>query len=115
MYGLRLPSRTVRCCVVAAFAVAAVVVGCARIDAAAGPPTQPAPSGWGGAEEVALRRSGAATFTRLRTLIDAARVTIHVEIYEFGQRSLADALIAAKSRGVSVTVIDDPSELTSVA
>ena len=42
-------------------------------------------------------------------------MSVHVEIYEFGQRGLAAALIAARSRGVSVTVIDDPSEVTSVA
>jgi phosphatidylserine/phosphatidylglycerophosphate/cardiolipin synthase-like enzyme len=121
MYGLHIPFPPDRSCVVAALAVAAVVVGCARIDAAAVPQTQPAPllgpapMTRVGADQVALLRSGTATFTRLRTLIDAARLTIHVEIYEFGQRGLADALIAAKSRGVSVTVIDDPSELTSVA
>ena len=62
-----------------------------------------------------LLRSGPATFARLESLINAARVSVHVEIYEFGQRGLADALIAAKSRGVAVTVIDDPSELSSVA
>ncbi len=62
-----------------------------------------------------LLRSGPATFSRIESLIDTARTNIHVEIYEFGRRSLADALVAAKSRGVAVTVIDDPSELTSVA
>jgi cardiolipin synthase A/B len=52
---------------------------------------------------------------RLRSLIDGSRVSIHVEIYEFQRRDLAAALIAAGRRGVAVTVIDDPSELSSVA
>jgi phosphatidylserine/phosphatidylglycerophosphate/cardiolipin synthase-like enzyme len=64
---------------------------------------------------VTLLRSGAATFARLRALIDGARLSIHVEIYEFGQRPLAVALVNARRRGVAVTVIDDPSELASVA
>jgi phosphatidylserine/phosphatidylglycerophosphate/cardiolipin synthase-like enzyme len=120
MYGLHIPSRTIRASVVAAVVVAALVIGCVRIVAAPVPqmaPTPllgPAPVGRVGTDQVALLRSGAATFMRLRALIDAARLTIHVEVYEFGQRGLADALIAAKSRGVAVTVIDDPSELTSV-
>ena len=68
-----------------------------------------------GADQVTLLRSGDATFARLRSLIDAARFSIHVEIYEFQRRDLADALVAAVRRGVAVTVIDDPSELSSVA
>ncbi len=121
MYRLRVPFRPVWRCAIAALAAAALVVGCAQIQASAVPPPRPAPLLGPappvrvGADQVALLRSGTATFARLRTLIDAARVTIHVEIYEFGQQGLAAALIAAKSRGVSVTVIDDPSELTSVA
>ncbi|HEY6468195.1 MAG TPA: phosphatidylserine/phosphatidylglycerophosphate/cardiolipin synthase family protein [Candidatus Dormibacteraeota bacterium] len=68
-----------------------------------------------GADAVTLLRSGPATFARLRSLIDCARVSIHVEIYEFGQPALATALVRAHERGVEVTVIDDPSELSSVA
>ena len=108
-------------CALAALAAAVVVVGCAQIQASAVPPATPAPllgpapPVLVGADEVALLRSGPATFARLESLIDAARVSVHVEIYEFGRRGLADALIAAKRRGVSVTVIDDPSELSSVA
>jgi phosphatidylserine/phosphatidylglycerophosphate/cardiolipin synthase-like enzyme len=121
MYGLHISRRRVWQCAAAVILGAALVVGCARIEASALPQTRPAPllgpapAVQVGADQVALLRSGPATFARLRALIDAARVTVHVEIYEFGQRGLADALIAAKSRGVVVTVIDDPSELTSVA
>jgi phosphatidylserine/phosphatidylglycerophosphate/cardiolipin synthase-like enzyme len=68
-----------------------------------------------GADQVTLLRSGPATFARIELLINAARASIHVEIYEFGQQGLADALIAAEARGVAVTVIDDPSELSSAA
>jgi phosphatidylserine/phosphatidylglycerophosphate/cardiolipin synthase-like enzyme len=64
---------------------------------------------------VALLRSGPATFARLESLITAARISIHVEVYEFGRRRLVEDLVAAKSRGVAVTVIDDPSELSSAA
>ncbi len=68
-----------------------------------------------GADQVTLLRSGPLTFARLRSLIDGAHVSIHVEIYEFGQPGLAAALISAQQRGVAVTVIEDPSELSSVA
>jgi phosphatidylserine/phosphatidylglycerophosphate/cardiolipin synthase-like enzyme len=121
MYGLRMSPGSLWRCALAALAAAVVVVGCAQIQASAVPPATPAPllgpapPVLVGADEVALLRSGPATFARLESLINAARVSVHVEIYEFGRRGLADALIAAKSRGVSVTVIDDPSELSSVA
>jgi phosphatidylserine/phosphatidylglycerophosphate/cardiolipin synthase-like enzyme len=68
-----------------------------------------------GRDQVTLLRSGPATFARLRALIDGARLSVHVEIYEFGQHPLAVALVDAQRRGVAVTVMDDPSELTSVA
>ena len=89
--------------------------GVGRAPALPAPLLGPAPPVQVGADQVALLRSGPATFARLESLINAARVSIHVEIYEFGRRGLAAALIAAKSRGVSVTVIDDPSEVSSVA
>src|SRR5205807_1038417 len=73
----------------------------------------PAPSVQVGADTVSLLRSGAPTFHELRALIDTAHASVHVEVYEFGQTSLADALITAHRRGVAVTVIDDPSELHS--
>lgn len=75
----------------------------------------PAPPVRVGDDTVTLLRSGNATFTVLRSLIDGARVSIHVEIYEFQRQDLAGALSAALRRGVAVTVIDDPSELGSVA
>jgi phosphatidylserine/phosphatidylglycerophosphate/cardiolipin synthase-like enzyme len=121
MYGLRMSIDPLWRCAVAALAAAAVMVGCAQVQASAVPPglpaplLGPAPPVLVGPDQVALLRSGPATFARLESLINAARVSIHVEIYEFGRRDLAAALIAAESRGVSVTVIDDPSEVSSVA
>jgi phosphatidylserine/phosphatidylglycerophosphate/cardiolipin synthase-like enzyme len=121
MYRLRMRLGPIWRWVLAALAAAALVVGCAQIQASAVPPPRPAPllgpapAVKVGADNVALLRSGTATFARLRSLINAARVSIHVEVYEFGQHGLAAALVAARSRGVAVTVIDDPSELTSVA
>jgi phosphatidylserine/phosphatidylglycerophosphate/cardiolipin synthase-like enzyme len=108
-------------CALAALAAAGVVVGCAQIQASAvhtpppAPLLDPAAPVAVGADQVTLLRSGAATFARLSALLAAARVSIHVEIYEFGQRGLATDLIAARARGVVVTVIDDPSELSSLA
>jgi phosphatidylserine/phosphatidylglycerophosphate/cardiolipin synthase-like enzyme len=108
-------------CAIGAVAAAALVVGCAQIQASAvrtpppAPLLGPAPPVMVGADQVTLLRSGPATFARIASLINAARASIHVEIYEFGQQGLADALIAAKARGVAVTVIDDPSELSSAA
>jgi phosphatidylserine/phosphatidylglycerophosphate/cardiolipin synthase-like enzyme len=108
-------------CTAAAVVAAVLVVGCAQIQAsavrtpAAAPLLGPAAPVMVGADQVTLLRSGPATFARLAAVINAARWSIHVEIYEFGQPALATALIAARSRGVDVTVIDDPSELSSAA
>jgi phosphatidylserine/phosphatidylglycerophosphate/cardiolipin synthase-like enzyme len=108
------------------FVIAGVVTlllpGCESLVAApAAPPPPPAPLLGPappvavGGDQVTLLRSGPATFARLRSLIDGARLSIRVEVYEFGQRPLAFALVKARHRGVEVTVIDDPSELSSVA
>jgi cardiolipin synthase len=90
------------------------VQGPATVSVVAAPLLGPAREVTLGRDQVTLLRSGPATFARLRALIDSARLSIHVEIYEFGQHPLAAALVAARRRGVAVTVIDDPSELTSV-
>jgi cardiolipin synthase A/B len=87
--------------------------------AAAPPPPapllSPAPTVRAGADEITLLRSGPATFAALRSLIDGARVSVHVEVYEFGKRDLIQAVEAARQRGVAVSVIDDPSEINSAA
>ena len=68
-----------------------------------------------GPDSVALLRGGDATFVQLRDLIDAARVSVHVEVYEFDHPRLVNAVLRAHDRGVDVTVIDDPSEANSAA
>jgi phosphatidylserine/phosphatidylglycerophosphate/cardiolipin synthase-like enzyme len=42
-------------------------------------------------------------------LLDGAKREIKLEVYEFSYKTLADALIAARSRGVDVQVILEPS------
>jgi len=78
------------------------------------PPLGPAAAVHVGRDEVILLRSGAATFDRIRAVIDGARSDIHLEMYEFSNRRMADAVIAAQTRGVRVQLIDDPSEASSV-
>src|SRR5438128_1802815 len=64
--------------------------------AAGGPPAPllgPAPAVQLGLDSVTLLRSGEATFTAIRTLIDEAHVSVHIEVYEFGRADLADSVI----------------------
>ncbi|MHB8719030.1 MAG: phospholipase D-like domain-containing protein [Candidatus Dormibacteria bacterium] len=68
-----------------------------------------------GADTVRILGTGDATFSELRRLIDGARLSVEVEVYEFGRRDLAAALVAATTRGVAVTVIDDRTETASAA
>lgn len=99
----------------------AMLGGYAAIHALAAPPPAsapllgPAPAVMVGADQIALLRSGAATFGRIASLITSARSTIQVEVYEFNQPDLARALIDAHARGVAITVIHDPSESSSAA
>ena len=93
---------------------------CAPVAPAAGAPPAapllgPAPLQQVGTDAVTLLRSGTATFAQLRLLIDQARVSVHVEVYEFNHPLLVDAVVRAHARGVDVTVIDDPSEVSSAA
>ncbi|HWF58234.1 MAG TPA: phosphatidylserine/phosphatidylglycerophosphate/cardiolipin synthase family protein [Candidatus Dormibacteraeota bacterium] len=66
-----------------------------------------------GADSVTVLRSGEPTFAELHRLIERARVSVEVEVYEFGRADLVAALIDAHRRGMAVTVIDDPSESAS--
>ncbi|HEY8756232.1 MAG TPA: phosphatidylserine/phosphatidylglycerophosphate/cardiolipin synthase family protein [Candidatus Dormibacteraeota bacterium] len=68
-----------------------------------------------GADSVTVLRSGEPTFAELRRLIERARVSVEVEVYEFGRADLVAALISTHRRGVAVTVIDDPSESATAA
>jgi phosphatidylserine/phosphatidylglycerophosphate/cardiolipin synthase-like enzyme len=68
-----------------------------------------------GADTIAVLRSGEATFAELRHLVERARDSVSVEVYEFGRPDLVAALIEARSRGVAVTVVADPSESATAA
>ena len=106
---------------VAVLTVLVALAGCAPplvVAAPSAPHTPPpllAPAGpfAVGSDRVTVLRSGEATFTVLRALIDGARATVAVEVYEFGRADLAAALVHARTRGVAVTVIADPSETAS--
>jgi cardiolipin synthase len=62
-----------------------------------------------GADTVRVLPRGSTAFPVITALVEGARSTVHVEMYEFGRQDLADALVDAHRRGVAVTVIDDPS------
>ena len=101
------------------FLIALLVVGCGSLGTASGsgprgvaraPLLAPAAPVADGADVVTVLRSGEPTFTELRRLIERARSSVEVEVYEFGRADLAAALVAAHGRGLTVTVIADPSE-----
>ncbi|MGH7687849.1 MAG: phospholipase D-like domain-containing protein [Candidatus Dormibacteria bacterium] len=100
-------------------AFTALLCGCDGALAAPVPAPAPllgsAPPSAVGPDSVTLLRSGAATFAQLQLLLDAARRSVHLEMYEFTLPSLVGAVIAAHARGVAVVVIDDPSETSSAA
>jgi phosphatidylserine/phosphatidylglycerophosphate/cardiolipin synthase-like enzyme len=75
----------------------------------------PAPATAVGADTVTVLRSGEATFTEIRRLIDAATSSIEAEVYEFGRSDLIEAVLRAQTRGLAVRVIADPSERASAA
>ena len=102
--------------------LAAFLVGCSPVaplrpgpTAPAAPLLGPAPPVRLGADDMTLLRSGPATFARLRLLLDSAQTAVHLEMYEFNHPQLVGAVLAAHGRGVRVTVIDDPSEVSSAA
>ena len=105
-------------------AIALVSAGCGPPPAATGlrgaasteaPLLAPASAVRDGADSVTVLRSGEPTFGELYRLIENARTSVEVEVYEFGRADLAAALIGAHRRGVAITVIDDPSESATAA
>jgi cardiolipin synthase A/B len=104
-------------------AVLLVLAGCAPLPATRlpgapiteAPLLAPATAVVDGADSVTVLRSGEPTFAELRRLIEQARVSLEVEVYEFGRADLVAAVISAHRRGVAVTVIDDPSESATAA
>jgi phosphatidylserine/phosphatidylglycerophosphate/cardiolipin synthase-like enzyme len=103
--------------------VAALLSGCATAPGAAGggvgatelPLLAPARPATTGLDTVTVLRSGELTFAELARLVGGARHRIDVEVYEFGRADLAAGLVAARGRGVTVTVIDDPSETATAS
>ncbi|MFN2581444.1 MAG: phosphatidylserine/phosphatidylglycerophosphate/cardiolipin synthase family protein [Candidatus Dormibacteria bacterium] len=103
------------CIALSLFVAACAPAGTAAALKAEAPLLGPAPSVALGSDTVTLLRSGVATFARLQQLIDGARVSVQVEVYEFNHPAMVAAVTAVHRRGVRVTVIDDPSESSSVA
>ncbi len=103
--------------------VATLLSGCATAPGGAGgglpasrpPLLAPAPPATAGLDTVTVLRSGEATFAELNRLVSGARRSIEVEVYEFGRTDLAAGLVAARGHGVTVTVIDDPSETATAS
>jgi phosphatidylserine/phosphatidylglycerophosphate/cardiolipin synthase-like enzyme len=62
--------------------------------------------------EVTPLIDGTAIFNQVHSMIQNAKKSIHVEMYEFQQTSIADELIAKKNQGVEVQVILDPYSTT---
>jgi phosphatidylserine/phosphatidylglycerophosphate/cardiolipin synthase-like enzyme len=62
-----------------------------------------------GDNRVELLTDGAVAAGRMRELMKGAHASIEAEIYEFDRADLADALVAALSRGVKVTLVEDPT------
>jgi len=62
-----------------------------------------------GGDRVELLTDGATAARRIRESVDGAHTSIEAEIYEFDRADLADALAAALSRGVKVTLVEDPT------
>ena len=62
-----------------------------------------------GGNSVELVTDGQAAVGRLLAAIDGARLSLEAEIYEFDRADLADAMVAARHRGVAVVVIADLS------
>ena len=61
------------------------------------------------ADQLQVLPDSEAVFSEIGRLIDGARQSIEVEMYEFGRPDIAGRLIAAHQRGLAVTVIDDPT------
>jgi cardiolipin synthase A/B len=104
---------------IAAATACLLLVTCGPPPPAPAPPITP-PSSLGspvrlGADQVRILRGGAATAAVITSAIAAARRRVDVEMYEFGRDDIAGAIIEAHHRGLTVTVIDDPSVDVTVA
>jgi len=87
--------------------------GPAPLEAAAGAPV-PYPRTAGpvvrtGGDTVEVLPRGAVAFPVIRALLQGARLSVEVEMYELARDDLVQGLVDARRRGVAVTVIEDPS------
>src|SRR6266705_4042986 len=86
----------------------APIANAAQVTQAPGVGGAPLTSGSGRPEPVELWQD-ASIFGLVRRLIASARTRVMVEMYELGRRDITSALGAARSRGVDVRVITDPT------
>jgi cardiolipin synthase len=92
-----------------------VLAGCGNVASALSKPGLPSVSRAAAGpvvmnqQIVELVGDGQSAVDRIVSAISAAGELIEVEIYEFDREDIADALVAARSRGVTVVVIGDPT------
>lgn len=101
---------------IAAVALASLLTACGGAAASAAPdaPALPYPATAGppvavGADTVQVLPRGSTAFPVILSLIRGATRSVEAEIYEFGRDDIASALLEAHRRGVTVTLIVDPS------
>src|SRR5258708_9380828 len=97
--------------------------GCGAAPAVAGAPAAsgavaPYPGAAGpfalGGDSITVLPRGTTAFPAIRDLLDRARSSVELEMYELQRGDLVGALVAARARGVRVTVVTDPSVAVSV-
>ena len=84
----------------------------AAVDLPAPPPGLATPIVSGGDQLIPLP-DGPSAFAAIVDVLRTARRSIDLELYEFQRLDLADMLLDAHDRGVTVTAIKDPSERSS--
>ena len=80
----------------------------------ASPAAEPDEMPLSGRAEVIFMPGGEAG-TRIIATLEAARQQVLVQAYSFTHRAIADALVAARRRGVDVRVIADPEQHDRIA
>ena len=101
--------------------LALCLAGCGQIGAAAHPAARgPAYPGAGpvvqaGPDRITVLPRGRTAVPVIRRLLEEARTHVDLEMYELGQPELTAGLVGSRRRGLSVTVIDDPSVSATAA
>lgn len=100
---------------IAVLALAGLLSGCGAAAASGRPaaplpyPATAGPPVSVGADTVRVLPRGTTAFPVILSLIRGARHAVDAEMYEFGRDDIAAALLDARRRGVTVTLIVDPS------